>query len=70
VTIPARIRLTATLGTVRVGGRPVGPHLQRLFANAWNNPDMEWNFIDIKQSHRRRQRALHAAYRAKTRGRR
>jgi hypothetical protein len=70
VTIPARIRLTATLGTIRVGGRPVGPHLQRLFAAAWNNPDMEWNVHAIRQSHRRRQRAIHAAYRAKTKRRR
>jgi hypothetical protein len=70
VTIPARIRLTATLGTIRVGGRPVGPHLQRVFVNVWNSPDMEWNVHAIHQAHRRRQRAIHAAYRAKTRRRR
>lgn len=69
MTVPATIRIKATLGTVRVNGRPVGPHLQRLLVNAWNDTGNAWNLQRIRREHRRRQRALHTAYRAKTKGR-
>jgi len=63
-----RPRFVAHLGTVYVDGRPVGPHMMRFLRVCWANG--ERHIPRARAEYKRRMSAMHAAYRAKTKGRR
>lgn len=72
MTIPAGAdyRITAIIGRVHVGGRPVSAQMMRIIAAAWADPTEPFRLTELIRLHRARCSAIHAAYRPKTRRRR
>lgn len=56
---------TARLGTVRVGGRPVGPHMQRFLERAWTAGRRD--IPRLRREYQARMSAMHSAYRRRKR---
>lgn len=68
MTVPAQLRAVATIGLVRVNGRPVSREMQRIITAAWGQPG-PFRLHELLAKQAARCSAIHTAYRHKTRGR-